>query len=143
MTPQGSRIVLTLALVALATIAAAAPRPATTVVDSLSDHALQAAADSLRAARLRQGWYPPADPESAAVRIGRRDAPLVGLPFTRGRRSLNALGRAVVSNLSNNGVAMGTLTFSGVNGLFGTNYADTMVGGVNDDFEFFRGSAGE
>ena len=102
MTPQGSRIVLTLALVALATIAAAAPRPAATVADSLSDHALQAAADSIRAARMREGWYPPADPESASVRIGRRDAPLVTLPFSGGKRSLSALGRAVVSNVSNN-----------------------------------------
>jgi len=91
-----------LALVAGLSIAAAAPRSAATVADSLQDHALQQVADSIRTARMRQGWYPPADAESASVRIGRRDAPLVALPFTGGRRSLAALGRAVVSNVSNN-----------------------------------------
>ncbi len=90
------------ALVALVSIAAAAPEFTTSIADSDEVHALGLVADSIRAARLRQGWYPPADPESASVRLGRREAPLVGLPFTGGRRSLSALGRAVVSNVSNN-----------------------------------------
>lgn len=101
-----------LALMAALSIAAAAPpatppvtsRPhaATSAGDSLADHELQQMADSIRAARIRQGWYPPADPESASVRIGRREAPLVAMTFSGGRRSLAALGRAIVSNVSNN-----------------------------------------
>ncbi len=97
-----------LALVAALSIAAAAPAPAprphtaTSAADSLADHELQQVADSIRAARIRQGWYPPADPESASVRIGRRDAPLVAMTFSGGRRSLAALGRAIVSNVSDN-----------------------------------------
>ena len=43
------------------------------------------------------GWYPPADPESASVRLGRRDAPRVDMEFSGGRRSLAALGRAVLA----------------------------------------------
>ena len=30
--------------------------------------------DSVRTLRAAQGWYPPADPESASVRLGRREA---------------------------------------------------------------------
>jgi hypothetical protein len=42
------------------------------------------------------GYYPPNDPESSSVRIGRRvDAPLVQKPFSGGARSLNELGRRV------------------------------------------------
>ena len=42
------------------------------------------------------GYYPPNDPESSSVRIGRRvNAPLVKKPFTGGARSLNELGRMV------------------------------------------------
>lgn len=42
------------------------------------------------------GWYPAVDPDSAAVRLGRRpDAPLVSLPFSGGVRSLDELGRTV------------------------------------------------
>jgi hypothetical protein len=48
-----------------------------------------------------EGWYPPADPESAAVRLGRRAAPLVDLPLAGGRRSLAALGRSVLAALAN------------------------------------------
>jgi len=40
------------------------------------------------------GYYPPNDPESSAVRLGRRvNAPLVSKPFIGGARSLNELGR--------------------------------------------------
>ncbi len=43
---------------------------------------------------LEPGYYPPNDPESSSVRIGRRvHAPLVSKPFTGGARSLNELGR--------------------------------------------------
>jgi len=42
------------------------------------------------------GYYPPNDPESSSVRIGRRvNAPLVKTPFIGGARSLNELGRMV------------------------------------------------
>ena len=95
-----------LALVAALSIAAAAPvparPPAAAGADSLADHELQQVADSIRAARIRQGWYPPADPESASVRLGRREAPLVSAAFTGGRRSLGALGRAIVKGVSDN-----------------------------------------
>lgn len=94
------------ALVGMLSVAAAAPTPASrlapAVADSLQDHALQQLADSIRTARTRQGWYPPADPESASVRIGRRDAPLVAMRFTGGRSSLAALGRAVVAYAGSN-----------------------------------------
>jgi hypothetical protein len=43
-----------------------------------------------------EGWYPPADPESASVRLGRRDAPAVSLPLTGGAPSLEGLCRAVL-----------------------------------------------
>ena len=52
-------------------------------------------------------------------------------------------GTANLSNLSANSIANGTVTFSGVNGLFGTRFNDTMLGGVLDSFELFRGSAGD
>ncbi len=46
------------------------------------------------------GWYPPADPESTAERIGRRvNAPLVSKPFTGGARSLDELGRTICRHL--------------------------------------------
>ncbi len=48
-----------------------------------------------------EGWYPPADPESASVRLGRREASLVALPLSGGKRSLAALGRAVLAAISN------------------------------------------
>ena len=49
-----------------------------------------------------------------------------------------------LSNLSTAGVALGTLTFSGVRGVHGTRFNDTMIGGVadNDEFESFRGDGG-
>lgn len=47
-----------------------------------------------------EGWYPPADPESASVRLGRRNAPLVTLPLSGGRPTLDALGRAVLAAVS-------------------------------------------
>ncbi len=95
-------LALALTVGSAAPITAGSPAFEAGVADSSQDRALQQAADSIRAARIRQGWYPPADPESASVRIGRRDAPLVSLPFSGGKRSLSALGRALVSNLSSN-----------------------------------------
>jgi len=56
-----------------------------------------ASAARARPARNLEGWYPPADPESASVRLGRRAAPAVDLPLTGGTRSLPALGRAVLA----------------------------------------------
>ena len=42
------------------------------------------------------GYYPPTDPESASVRLGRRTrAPRVSIPFEGGATSLDALGRAL------------------------------------------------
>lgn len=58
-----------------------------------------AAGTRVRAPSIRDspGWYPPADPESLADRIGRRlDAPVVRARFTGGCRSLDELGRAVL-----------------------------------------------
>jgi len=65
----------------------------------------------------------------------------LGLSF-----DLNA-GTSNVSHLSGysgwNGTrALGTMTFSGVNGVSGTRFADTLVGGMNDDYEWFRGNGG-
>ena len=45
------------------------------------------------------GYVPPADPESASVRTGRRAAKMIDLPLTGGRRSLDALARAIVAAL--------------------------------------------
>jgi hypothetical protein len=45
---------------------------------------------------LEPGYYPPADPESSSVRVGRRlNAPLVRRRFHGGARSLDELGRRV------------------------------------------------
>jgi len=93
---------LAFGLGAATSIAAGAPSFDSSLGDSAQVHALEHAADSIRAARVRQGWYPPADAESASVRIGRREAPLVAMSFRGGERSLAALGRAVVSGVSNN-----------------------------------------
>ena len=42
------------------------------------------------------GYVAPADPDSAAVRSGRRDAPAVSQKFTGGAKSLDALARALL-----------------------------------------------
>ena len=47
-----------------------------------------------------------------------------------------------LSNLSTNGVKLGNITFTGVRGVTGTQFADTLIGGVNDEFERFRGDGG-
>jgi Ca2+-binding RTX toxin-like protein len=52
------------------------------------------------------------------------------------------LGSADASNLKNGSVALGTETFNGVRGVTGTYLNDTLLGGVNDDFENFRGDGG-
>lgn len=46
------------------------------------------------------GYYPPADPESASVRLGRREAPVVPYLFEGGAGSLDDFGRQVVAALS-------------------------------------------
>lgn len=52
---------------------------------------------------LEPGYYPPADPESSSVRIGRRlNAPRVRKRFTGGARSLDELGRQVCHALDYN-----------------------------------------
>ncbi len=48
-----------------------------------------------------------------------------------------------LSNLSTNGVKLGNITFTGVRGVSGTQFADTLTGGVNDKFERFRGDGGD
>jgi len=52
------------------------------------------------------------------------------------------LGTADASNLKSGTVALGTETFSGVRSITGTYLNDTLLGGVNDDFESFRGEGG-
>jgi hypothetical protein len=48
------------------------------------------------------GYHPPADPESASVRLGRRvNAPRVGKPFNGGGSSLADLGRRICGILEN------------------------------------------
>lgn len=49
---------------------------------------------------------------------------------------------ADLSNLLYNSVALGTLTFSGIRSVTGTKFNDTMIGGINDEFESFRGDGG-
>lgn len=46
------------------------------------------------------GYYPPADPESASVRLGRREAAAVPYGFEGGAGSLDEFGRLVVAGLS-------------------------------------------
>jgi hypothetical protein len=51
--------------------------------------------------RSAPGYFPPDDPESKSVVLGRREnAPLVKMRFTGGTSSLEALGRAVCRALS-------------------------------------------
>ena len=47
-----------------------------------------------------------------------------------------------MSNLLSNNVALGTLTFSGARSVSATRFNDTLIGGVNDEFEQFRGEGG-
>jgi hypothetical protein len=52
---------------------------------------------------LEPGYYPPNDPESSSVRIGRRvNAPIVNDRFVGGAHSMEDLGRRVCSALRNN-----------------------------------------
>ena len=48
-----------------------------------------------------------------------------------------------LSNLSTNGIKLGNITFTGVRGITGTQFADTLTGGVNDKFERFKGDGGD
>jgi len=59
--------------------------------------------------------------------------------------NLNTTTAQDLSHLKTNGVALGTVTLTGgVRGITGTQFADTMTGGVrvNDKFESFRGDGG-
>jgi Ca2+-binding RTX toxin-like protein len=53
-----------------------------------------------------------------------------------------ATGTADLSHLSTNGTALGTVTFSGVYGVYGTNFNDTLTGDASNSFELFRGAGG-
>jgi len=64
--------------------------------------AVSSTPDSIRTLRAAQGWYPPADPESASVRLGRRAAKPVDMPFSGGRPSLEELAQAIVAHVSTN-----------------------------------------
>ncbi len=48
------------------------------------------------------GYFPPADPESASVRRGRREAPVISTPFQGGAGSMDEFGRLVVAALNAN-----------------------------------------
>ncbi|TXI67122.1 MAG: calcium-binding protein [Limnohabitans sp.] len=50
---------------------------------------------------------------------------------------------ANLSNLTGANAPMGTLTFSGIRGVYGTSFNDTLIGGFDDRFEGFRGEAGD
>jgi Ca2+-binding RTX toxin-like protein len=76
---------------------------------------------------------------------------LTNLHFGAVTTSTNGLGVNInlttataqsLSNLSTNGVTLGSVTFTGVRGVTGTQFADTLTGGVNDKFESFRGDGG-
>jgi len=56
--------------------------------------------------------------------------------------NLNTTTAQSLSHLSTNGVTLGNITISGVRSVTGTQFADTMIGGVNDKFEIFRGDGG-
>ena len=49
---------------------------------------------------------------------------------------LSYISSGVIANL-------GSLTFSGIYGLFGTKFSDTLIGGLYDSFEQFRGNGGD
>jgi Ca2+-binding RTX toxin-like protein/methionine-rich copper-binding protein CopC len=51
-------------------------------------------------------------------------------------------GRVDLTNLTFNSYALGSVSFSNVRGLIGTNFDDVLLGGVNDKFETFRGMGG-
>ena len=81
MNARGFALGLSAVLVALAAGAIApGPAAATSVRDS-------------------PGYVPLADPDSAAERLGRRNAPVVSMPFKGGAKGLEALGRAVCGAL--------------------------------------------
>lgn len=51
-------------------------------------------------------------------------------------------GHVDLSHLTYFGAGLGSVNFSGVRGVTGTNFDDLLVGGLNDKFEFFRGQGG-
>ncbi|HEU4333894.1 MAG TPA: hypothetical protein VFT32_05310 [Candidatus Eisenbacteria bacterium] len=84
-----------------------APRsPASTTPAAAIEPALARASDPFGSAPGRSplerspGYVPPADPESASVRLGRREAPLLEGEFDGGAASLEELGRLVVAALN-------------------------------------------
>jgi hypothetical protein len=89
-----NRTVVATAVVAMLVVLAGAAAGATTAVAPSPP----AAAEGQRhgSVTMEPGYYPPSDPESSSVRLGRRvNAPLVSKPFTGGARSLDELGRRI------------------------------------------------
>ena len=79
----------------------ARPAPATTVEPAVAGFAAPFETPPGRSPLERSpGYVPPADPESASVRLGRRDAPLLDGEFDGGAASLQELGRLVVAALN-------------------------------------------
>ena len=90
-----TRIAVTASAIAMLVVVLATARAGTPSPMSLST---PAAGTGQRhgSVTLEPGYYPPSDPESSSVRIGRRvRAPLVSQRFTGGARSLDELGRKV------------------------------------------------
>jgi len=53
-----------------------------------------------------------------------------------------ATGSADLSHLSTSGTALGSVTFSGVSSLYGTNFSDTLTGSDSSGTQVFRGAGG-
>jgi hypothetical protein len=90
-----------LALVACLVVLQQAPAARAATVNS---HAAKSAADTAVVLPVHRsiligepGYVPPVDPDSDAVRTGRRQAPLVSMPFTNGAPSLEALVRRALA----------------------------------------------
>ncbi|HEU4725702.1 MAG TPA: hypothetical protein VFU59_10460 [Candidatus Eisenbacteria bacterium] len=85
------------------------PTPATPAPNAVSGSALvetgrvrSAEASTLTPLQRAPGYYPPADPESASVRLGRREAPEIADLFQGGAASMDDFGRRIVAALSAN-----------------------------------------
>jgi uncharacterized delta-60 repeat protein len=57
--------------------------------------------------------------------------------------NLTNTGAQDLSHLNTRGVTLGSVTFTGVRSVTGTQFKDTLIGGVNDKFESFRGDGGD
>ena len=90
-----SRIRIAVAAAAIAALVAViADAAASTIQPIPPSTATPGAGSHHGSVTMEPGYYPPSDPESSSVRLGRRvNAPRVNKPFTGGARSLNELGR--------------------------------------------------